>query len=433
MYLRKNMDSQGFVLLRVIAEFRRIKALLGDSSMSYGQLRDVAQQVRNIEYVVGDDGEERLRSRENWKDFVLPMEERLPQAQHDGPKVKSSHLRHAAAVMPDFQMSNGLRSAPPNVNGFHDTYHDTTLMQYQQEPVHEPQSTEQWASRVGNVRPEDDRRPSMPSPPLSKVQSPSQESRLAYGSLTNGHRDSMSSNATGLAAKENTFPDESVAALKVVVRDLEYQGSSDALAANEPVPTQSSGLRGGAGSPEQFERVRLLQFGQATSAPNKNDEPLYFTQGEGPPPHLVKPGYIWEEYLSLRELALSQRVQNHFDGALVPLYPLWAEFLSAPNQFNVGMYEDFKTWALEDAEKGNDNGKKHLVKFYDTMLTGKTPMSDRISNDVVEIARKESGPERPTWLKLRAAWRNGATNLKTRKRLSDLLSQEEQGELDRGK
>jgi len=432
MYLRKNMDSQGFVLLRVIAEFRRIKALLGDSSMSYGQLRDVAQQVRNIEYVVGEDGEDRLRSRENWKDFVLPMEERLPQAQTDGQKIKSSYPRPSAGVMPDFQMGNGLRSAPPNVNGFHEAYSNSAHMQYQPGPVHEPYSTEQWASRVGELRPEEDRRPSVASPPLSKVQSPSQESKNGYGSLTNGHRDSMSSNATGLAPKENTFPDESVAVLKVVVRDLEYQGTGDSAPSTEPVPTRVSGLRGGAGSPEQFERIRALQFGQSASAA-KNDEPLYFTQGEGPPPHLVKPGYIWEEYPSLRELALSQREHSHFDGALAPLYPFWSEFLSAPSQFNLGMYEDFKTWALEDHEKGNDNGKKHLIKFYDTMLTSRTPMTERIATDIVEIARKESGADRPVWLKLRAAWRNGATNMKTRKRLSDLLTQEEQGELDRGK
>lgn len=256
---------------------------------------------------------------------------------------------------------------------------------------------------------------------------------MPYGSLTNGHRDSMSSSTTGLATKENTFPDESVAALKVVVRDPDYRGDNESAAANEPVPTRVSGLRGGAGSPEQFDRVRSLQYGPDAPASSKNDDPLYFTQGEGPPPHLLNPGYIWEEYASLRDLAFSQRTQNHFDGALVPLYPLWAEFLSTPNQFNVGMYEDFKTWAIEDEERGNDNGKQHLVKFYDAMLNSRATMSERIANDIVEIARRESGVNRPTWLKLRAAWRNGATNLKTRKRLSDLLTQEEQGELDRGK
>ena len=426
------MDSQGFVSLKVIAEFRRIKALLGDSSMSYGQLRDVAQQVRNAEHVIGEDGEDRLRSRENWRDFVLPIEERLPQAQHDGPKVRSNYPRQSASIMPDFQMSNGLRSAPPNVNGFHEAY-PNHAHHYQQEPVHERQSTEEWVSRVNSVRHEDDRRPSVTSPPLTKVQSPSQESKMPYGSLTNGHRDSMSSSTTGLATKENTFPDESVAALKVVVRDPDYRGDNESAAANEPVPAPVSGLRGGAGSPEQFDRVRSLQYGPDAPASSKNDDPLYFTQGEGPPPHLLNPGYIWEEYASLRDLAFSQRTQNHFDGALVPLYPLWAEFLSTPNQFNVGMYEDFKTWAIEDEERGNDNGKQHLVKFYDAMLNSRATMSERIANDIVEIARRESGVNRPTWLKLRAAWRNGATNLKTRKRLSDLLTQEEQGELDRGK
>lgn len=431
MFLRKNMDSQGFVPLRTIAEFRRIKALLADGSMSFETLRNVASQIPSIEYVVGEDGEDRLRSRDSWKDFVLPLEERLPQAQNEGPKINPSHSRHSTGVIPDFQMSNGLRSAPANVNGFHDVFPpQPPILPFGQPPLVDTQMAEQWASRGESVQHGEDRRTSVTSP-LSKVQSPASETRTVFSNMANGHRDSMSSNTP---ARESTFPDESIAALKVVVKDPDYQGDDDSSSAvDEPVPTRVTGLRGGAGSPEQLERIRALQFGQSAASQTKMSQPaMYSIQGEGPPPHLVRPGYIWEEYLSLRDLALKQRAENHFDGAVVPLYPLWAEFLSVPNQFNVGMYEDFKAWALEDEEKGNDNGKKHLVQFYDAMLSGVSPMTERLSKDVVDIARAESGVSRPVWLKLRAAWRNGATNLKTRKRLTELLTSEEKNELDRG-
>lgn len=427
MFLRRNMDSQGFVLLRVIADFRRIKTLLGEGSMSFQHLREVAAHVPNTEYVTGEDGEDRLRSRGNWKDFVLPNEERVPQAQNDGPQIKTSQAHQSISIPPDFHMGNGLRSAPPNMNGFQDAF----ISQYT--PMHfphglgaEPHAADQWPGRVESPQAED-RRASITSP-LNKVQSPNHEPKGLYG-IMNGHRDSMSSNPPG---KENTFPDENIALLKVVVKDPDFQGHEDSSAMEDSVPARTSGLRGGAGSPEQFERVRGLQFGQNPVALKKSGEQaMYFTQGEGPRPELMRPGYIHEDYVTLREQAWKQRAENHFGGALLVLYPLWADFLAVPHQFNVAMYEDFKSWALEDEEKGNDNGKKYLVKFYDAMLGGNNAMSDRISTDIVAIARGESGGNRPTWSKLRGAWRNGATNLKTRKRLADLLTPEEREELDR--
>lgn len=428
MFLRKNMDSQGFVLLRVIADFRRIKTLLGEGSMSYEHLRGVAAHVPNTEFVTGEDGEDRVRSRGNWKDFVLPVEERVPQAQNEGPQIQSHQPRHSINMPPEFHMSNGLRSAPPAMNGFQDAFiNHHQSAHFSHGIVDEPHNTDQWPSRLEDPQ-ADDRRASVTSP-LSKVQSPSQESKAVYGVMTNGHRDSMSSTTPG---KENTFPDENVPLLKVVVRDPDHQGQEETSIEDDSVQSRTSGLRGGAGSPEQFERIRGLQFGQNPVALKKSGEQaMYFTQGEGSRLELMKPGYIHEDYLVLRDQALNQRAENHFGGALLVLYPLWADFLAVPHQFNVGMYEEFKTWALEDAEKGNDNGKKYLVKFYDAMLGGNNAMTERISNDIVNIARAESGSNRQTWLKLRGAWRNGATNLKTRKRLADLLTVEEREELDR--
>lgn len=428
MFLRRNMDSQGFVLLRVIAEFRRIKTLLGEGSMSYEHLRGVAAQVPNTEYVTGEDGEDRLRSRGNWKDFVLPMEERVSQAQNEGPQIKSTQPHQLIGIPPDFHMGNGLRSAPPSMNGFQDAFMSHHApMPFAHGLVAEPQTTEPWQNRAEGSQLED-RRASVTSPG-GKIQSPGLEPKALYGSMTNGHRDSMSSNPPG---KENTFPDENIALLKVVVKDPEYQGHEESSLVEEALPNQGSGLRGGAGSPEQLERIRGLQFGQAQAVLKKSSEQtMYFTQGEGPRPELMRPGYIHEDYVTLREQAFNQRAENHFNGALLVLYPLWADFLAMPHQFNIGMYEEFKTWALEDQRHGDENGKKHLVKFYDTMLNSHNAMTERLANDIVNIARNESGSNRQTWLKLRGAWRNGATNLKTRKRLADLLTAEEREELDR--
>ncbi|KUM64082.1 hypothetical protein ACN42_g2981 [Penicillium freii] len=80
MFLRKQMDSQGFVPLNVLASFKRVKSLTEDFEL----LRHVARQLRSVECQTGEDGVDRLRPRDKWQQWVLPLEQREPSAQHDG-------------------------------------------------------------------------------------------------------------------------------------------------------------------------------------------------------------------------------------------------------------------------------------------------------------------------------------------------------------
>ena len=75
------MDSQGFVFLNVIAAFNRIKSLTTDMD----SIKLVCWQSSNIEFRVGTDGQDRLRPREGWEKWVMPMSERDPSVQNDGP------------------------------------------------------------------------------------------------------------------------------------------------------------------------------------------------------------------------------------------------------------------------------------------------------------------------------------------------------------
>ena len=86
LFLRKHMDSQGFVLLGFIAGFKRVKNLTEDLEL----LRYVARQLRNVEYLAGGDGFDRLRPRERWAQWVLPMESRDPSARTSGPPAAES-------------------------------------------------------------------------------------------------------------------------------------------------------------------------------------------------------------------------------------------------------------------------------------------------------------------------------------------------------
>ncbi|CAG8137183.1 unnamed protein product [Penicillium salamii] len=80
MFLRKQMDSQGFVPLHVLASFKRVKSLTEDFEL----LRHVARQLRTVEYHTSEDGVDHLRPREKWQQWVLPVDQREPVAQHDG-------------------------------------------------------------------------------------------------------------------------------------------------------------------------------------------------------------------------------------------------------------------------------------------------------------------------------------------------------------
>ncbi|KAF2189535.1 hypothetical protein K469DRAFT_42249 [Zopfia rhizophila CBS 207.26] len=81
-FLRKHMDSKGFVFLSVIAEFNRIKQLTADIEL----IKYACSQSPSIEHIVGADGKDRLRRRDGWEQWVLGMSERHSSAQNDGPK-----------------------------------------------------------------------------------------------------------------------------------------------------------------------------------------------------------------------------------------------------------------------------------------------------------------------------------------------------------
>jgi la-related protein 1 len=130
-YLRQNMDGQGFVHLSTIAGFKRMKAITEDIEM----IRFACSLSDQIEFGIGGDGIERLRSRENWKLFVLPVNDRLEAYRNDGPLNWTSYEvqdpQYAAFPAPfvpqAYPTSAGAYTAfpqeqmfqPPYVNGTH--------------------------------------------------------------------------------------------------------------------------------------------------------------------------------------------------------------------------------------------------------------------------------------------------------------------------
>jgi len=109
MFLRRHMDGQGFVPLGVIANFKRVKSLTEDFEL----LRHVARTLRVVEYQTGEDGVDRLRPREKWAQWVFPVEQRDPSAQHEGvPPAKHSGKTHE-----NVPFSSHVDGAPNGFNG----------------------------------------------------------------------------------------------------------------------------------------------------------------------------------------------------------------------------------------------------------------------------------------------------------------------------
>ncbi|KAI1476172.1 hypothetical protein F4774DRAFT_260292 [Daldinia eschscholtzii] len=80
-YLRRCMDSQGFVPLNVIASFKRMQEIA-----DYQVIRIACDHSPHIEIVITDDGHDKVRRRENWEQWVLDIGTRFKHAQNDGPK-----------------------------------------------------------------------------------------------------------------------------------------------------------------------------------------------------------------------------------------------------------------------------------------------------------------------------------------------------------
>lgn len=88
-YLRQHMDGQGFVHFATIAAFKRIKLVTEDPEL----LRLACSLSEQIEFGMGDDGIERLRTRDKWQHFVLPATERAEAYRNDGPANWSPYAR----------------------------------------------------------------------------------------------------------------------------------------------------------------------------------------------------------------------------------------------------------------------------------------------------------------------------------------------------
>lgn len=116
-YLRKHMDSLGFVPLAVIVTFNRMRELLVDQLV----LRQACSYSALLELVMGNDGIERVRSKEGWEKWVIQDKSlRHPSARHDGPSTwqQFSTVFQYPIVAPHYSVEAHPVFSPTNEHGF---------------------------------------------------------------------------------------------------------------------------------------------------------------------------------------------------------------------------------------------------------------------------------------------------------------------------
>jgi len=140
-----------------------------------------------------------------------------------------------------------------------------------------------------------------------------------------------------------------------------------------------------------------------------------------------------EPYTAFRARALKHRDasapgETHADMKL--LYEFWSHFLC--RNFNLTMYNDFRSYAFEDSRLHAMGGMKNLISYYDEILNSKKKViPETLARHYVELVKSEDANDRPAFERLRAAWRNGALDMKSRKKIDNFVDQELKEELER--
>ncbi|KAK6594156.1 la domain-containing protein [Botrytis cinerea] len=131
-----------------------------------------------------------------------------------------------------------------------------------------------------------------------------------------------------------------------------------------------------------------------------------------------------EKYAIFRERATrlreaSQPGETHTDMEL--LYKFWAHFLC--RNFNPGMYYEFRKLALEDSHNNASTGMEQLILYYDETLNNKKKtINEVLAGHYVDVVKGDDSPiQQSAFAKLRTSLRNGALDLKSRKRIDNLL------------
>ena len=167
-------------------------------------------------------------------------------------------------------------------------------------------------------------------------------------------------------------------------------------------------------------------------SPASGSNGVYYIKDKDLPSYQSPTDTTSELYLHARDRALQSRTLRPCPHEMIVMYNFWEHFLV--RNFNSRMYMEFRTFAMEDASTRNEfKGLNSLLKYYGKAIAFQdAPIRRSVAQDYVNLVRSEPREsDRPAFKQLRAAWRDGALNMKNRKRVKDFLDAGLEEELDR--
>ncbi|KAJ5714152.1 uncharacterized protein N7483_011333 [Penicillium malachiteum] len=368
MFLRRQMDSQGFVPLNVIASFKRVKCMTEDFEL----LRHVARQLRNVEIQTGEDGIDRLRPRERWSQWVLPYDQRDAAAQHDGAAPAQSAKNdenvplnnHADAVSNGSSINPGSQQFIPNGTGHSNL--QTSLSSTAPEFLPSAQN------EIANVGTPKDYFPSPRAHP-------------------------------GLASPYPDFVQFQIAV-------IDNPGSARRIDSRQPTPPSlTTCINETAVWPADYLSSLTIRFDGERRMRRPSNSYSYVHSNNRPPykqsQHLVeqngrsfhtqnKPAYLHDQHYSPQNRSSEIQATPVWSSIGDPFqedparYQTWAEALMI--KFDSQMYNEFRRSALDDLfTRHIDNGFNLLLEFYRSSLTRHRRFPDEVLDDMAGLCYNE--------------------------------------------
>jgi hypothetical protein len=364
MFLRKKMDSQGFVPISALVQFQRLREISGDVTMVLNALLSSSE----LEVLFNSERGPLVRARHDPTKWVYPMSERDPSAQVDGPsqffyQAHTESLRQMQEFQQaQFQSQFGFQQPPFMFDGSYG-YSQAPFRPGDSSP---PPEMDPSRSPVSPGYAADNRQLSGGASPFVPNGVPFQPLMNGDGGAYDMHamNESLPMPMQEAESLVSTVDEDDLAKLTIIVNEPKERPIVPAMPVN--------------GVNHKKQPSAETSFSSITWRFPEGNE----VQSE------KKSGTIQYSYPEFRSKALQSRHNQNAKRSsvqMMQLYHFWAEFLRS--QWAASLYTDFLQSAVDDANENRRGGLSKLFQMYEGVLETRFDIS--VWNDFVRLAGED--------------------------------------------